>query len=78
MFTLVLSEGAARQYGYNTAVTTSGDVVNYTCMVDEVEYGGWELHYFWEDAVKVGECESYRSIISINKLRSSDRYKMGV
>lgn len=74
MFTLIYSAQAAHEFGYNTARTTSGEVVQYTMMTDEAVYGPWEASYKWEDAKVVGKCNSYNDIVSINRLKYDDWY----
>ena len=69
MFTLIYSAQAAQKFGYNTARTTSGEMVQYTMMTDEVAHGSWETFYKWEDAKVVGGCESYDDIISYHPLQ---------
>ena len=71
MFTLVYSALAAQESGFNTACTTSGEVVKYTNMCDEVKYGNWKDSYKWEDAIVVGTCNTYADIISINRPKMS-------
>ena len=74
MFTLVYSALAAQGFGFNTARTTPGEVVKYTAMYDQVEYGNWKDSYRWEDAVVVGTCNSYNDIISINHMKCDEWY----
>lgn len=76
MFTLVYSNEAAEEFGYNKARTTSGEVVCYTFMIDEEKYGPWDLNYHWKDAKKVGECESYRSIVSRHPVDDDPCYNL--
>lgn len=63
MFTLIYSEQAAQEFGYNTAKTTSGEVVKYTCMHNEQKFGPWQKNYLWKDSVVVGKCNDYSGII---------------
>lgn len=72
MFTLVYSATAAQEFGFNTARTTTGDVVKYTAMYDEVKDGNWKDSYKWEDAVVVGSCNTYNDITSINPTKTFD------
>lgn len=74
MFTLVYSALAAQEFGFNTARTTSGEVVKYTAIHDESRDGNWKDSYKWEDAIVVGACNSYADIISINRSKYDDWY----
>lgn len=57
---LIFSEKSAKEYGYNTIITTEGKEVKYTHMTDN--HDDWRSQYRWEDAVEVGYAESVNDI----------------
>lgn len=66
MLTLLYSKKAAEKFGgVNRAINGDGELVEYTCCGDEIEYGEWKSWYNWDDAIVVGYMLDYSSITYI-------------
>ena len=67
-YTLVYWKGVTGGCQPNRAITNEGDEVEYTGMINEVEYGPWNAFYKAPDAIVVGYIASTSQITYISPM----------
>lgn len=67
-FVLLYSQESTRLRKPNRAITNDGNEVEYTCMVEESEFGPWQQNYHWKDAKVVGYMDRHKQITHCSEI----------